>query len=676
MERRWRQTSHLNANAAGAKDARRAAVTGLGASLLFASVAWSQAGVGLQSATQLKQLSLDELLNLEVTSVSRRPEKLASVASAIQVISGDNIRRSAATSIPEALRLAPNLQVAQVNASQWAISARGFNNVLANKLLVMIDGRTVYTPMYAGVYWDVQDTLMEDIDRIEVVSGPGGTLWGANAVNGVINIITQSAGDTQGLFLEAGGGDELHAFGGARYGGAIGDVAYRVYGKAFNRDDTVLAVSPEDDARDAWHGAQGGFRSDWDTDNRTLTLQGDVYYTNPNPNGGVGINARGHNVLGRWQEHLSERSDFHIQLYYDYSDRDLRNGFIEKLTTYDVDAQHRFALGSHQEIVWGLGARWAEHSVTNTPQLGFRPPEKSLRLYSAFIQDEISLLDDTLRVTVGSKFERNDYTGTEPQPSARVAWTPAENNTLWAAASRATRTPSRLDRELYSAAVLPPPFIPEALLIVGADVQSEKVRAYEVGWRSQAGERISSSLALFYNQYDYLRSAEPGPGYFLIPSIPLGFIPNLPASIGNGVAGHTKGVELSATYAATDSWQLRGGYTYVRKYLHVKPDSRDLNNATTESNDPDHQATLQSMWSLPGNIDLDGVLRYVDMLPQPHVDSYVELDLRLAWRPVPTLEISVAGQNLLADHHAEFIPASPSPREIERGVYGEIAWRY
>jgi len=626
--------------------------------------AWPQAGVGLQSATQLKQLSLDELLNLEVTSVSRRPEKLSSAASAIQVISGDNIRRSAATSIPEALRLAPNLQVAQVNASQWAISARGFNNVLANKLLVMIDGRTVYTPLYGGVFWDVQDTLLEDIDRIEVVSGPGGTLWGANAVNGVINITTRSAAETQGLFVEGAAGDELTAAGGARFGGRITPaLTYRIYGKAFDRDDTTLLSGA--DAGDAWHGRQGGFRTDWEAESQTVTVQGDAYSTTPNPDGATGVDADGHNLLGRWQYRFSDNSDLQVQLYYDHTDRDFRNGFAERLTTYDFDAQHRFPLGQRQEIIWGASARWMQHEVTNLPLFRFLPADKELRLYSGFIQDEIALLNDALRITVGSKFEHNDYTGTEPQPNARVAWMPTEDNTLWTAASYATRTPARIDREFYLDLPLPPPLPPSLPLIVGGDVESEKVRAYELGWRSQLAGNISSSLALFYNQYDDLRSVEPGTGFL-----------NTPSTFSNGVEGHTKGIELSATYGIADFWQLRGGYTYVRKYLRVKPDSRDLNNASAESNDPDHQALLQSMLSLPGNIDFDGVLRYVDTLPQPHVDSYIELDVRLAWRPVPTLEFSLAGQNLLADRHPEFVPSSPSSRELERGFYGKIAWHY
>jgi iron complex outermembrane recepter protein len=337
--------------------ARRAASVFVALALTaLGSRALAQTPDSLPSPGALKRLSLEQLMDIEVTSVSRRPEKLSASASAIQIITGDDIRRSGASSIPEALRLAPNLQVAQANSSQWAVSARGFNNVLANKLLVLIDGRTVYTPLYAGVFWDVQNLPLESVDRIEVISGPGGALWGANAVNGVINIITKRAEETQGLAVEAGGGTELHAFGVLRYGGRLGSgTSYRVYGQGFGRGATVTADGA--DAGDAWGFGQGGFRMDWSRGRSDgFTLQGDYYEGRPDPDGTAHIIARGGNAVGRWVRTLSEKSDLQLQLYYDRTHRDFGNGFVEDLSTYDVDWQHRFPLGPRQEIVWGLWA--------------------------------------------------------------------------------------------------------------------------------------------------------------------------------------------------------------------------------------------------------------------------------------------------------------------------------
>lgn len=610
-----------------------------------------------ESSGELKKLSLEELMNVEVTSVSRRPEKLNEAASAIQVISQEDIRRSGAANIPEALRLAANLQVAHVNASQWAISARGFNNVLANKLLVMIDGRTVYTPLYAGVFWDVQDVILEDIDRIEVVSGPGGTLWGANAVNGVINITSKYANETQGVFASATLGNELRHRGQFRYGGQLTEnTHYRVYGKSTRYDDTILLN--ENDASDGWHAKQGGVRLDWDSPDDQVTVQSDIYDAEPNPDGATAVAATGGNLLGRWRHTISDNSDTQLQLYFDRTKRNFRNGFVERLTTYDLDWQHRLPVGQLQELMWGVGARVMNHDVDNLALFAFLPAKKTLHLYSAFIQDEIRFADDRVRVTVGSKFEHNDYTGFEVQPNGRIAWRPTEEQTAWAAVSRAVRTPARIDRE-FSLSIAPGvPFIE------GSDADSESVLAYELGWRSVVLSDFALSVATFFNEYDGLRSAEPGPPPF-----------NLPIAFGNGVEGESYGVELSATYTATANWRLRGGYTFVKKHLNVKPGKLDLNNATAESDDPQNQFLVQSLFDLPYRLQLDAVLRYVDVLTMRHVDSHVDLDIRLGWTIFDNVELAIVGQNLLDSSHPEFVPSSPSPREIERSVYGEIAWR-
>ena len=625
--------------------------------LLLSNPAVGQIPDTLPSPGVLKRLSLEQLMNVEVTTVSRRPEKLSATASAIQIISSEDIRRSGASSIPEALRLAPNLQVAQVNASQWAVSARGFNNVLANKLLVLIDGRTVYTPLYAGVFWDVQNVPLESVDRIEVVSGPGGALWGANAVNGIINIITKSAGDTQGLAVEGVGGSEL-GLGVLRYGGRSGSgLSYRVYGEGFKRGSTVLFDGT--DAQDSWGLGQGGFRVDWGGGKaNAFMVEGDYYDGRPDPDGGAEVVVRGGNAVGRWNRVLSEGSDLQLQVYYDRSWRDFGNGLTEDLSTYDLDAQHRFQLGRRQEIIWGVGARLMDHTTENLPAFAFLPAHRTLQLYSGFVQDEIALVDGRLRLALGSKFEHNSYTGFEIQPSARLAWTPTSRHTVWAAVSRAVRTPARIDRDFF---LFLAPGVP---LFAFEDLQSEEVLATELGWRLQPQDRVSLALSTFYNDYDDLRTAEPGPPPF-----------GIPITLGNGLQGHTYGVELAALWQVIDQWRVRGGYTFLKKELSLKPGSLDLNGATAESNDPEHQFLIQSTADLPGRLELDAVFRFVDALPDPPVPSYAGLDLRLGWRATRRLELAVVGQNLLHDEHVEFIPSNPAPRRLQRSVYGKITWR-
>ena len=609
------------------------------------------------ASNALKKLSIEDLMNVEVTSVSKRQENLAEAASAIQVITQEDIRQSGYTSLPEVLRLATNLQVAQVNASQWAISARGFNNVLANKLLILIDGRVVYTPMYAGVFWDVQNLLLEDIERIEVISGPGGTLWGANAVNGVINIITKSSKDTPGLFAEAAFGTELSGLGSLRYGGKITKgLTYRAYGTGFKKNSTIH--HDDSSPNDGWTMGQGGFRVDWDAGKKDLvSLQFNAYNNRPDPDGNNPVVARGSNIISRWT-HTSDRSNHQLQVYYDHTWRDFRNGFAEDLKTYDIDWQHRVPLGKMHKIIWGLGIRAQDHRVNNLELFEFLPANKMLNLYSAFVQDEITFLDSRVRFTIGSKFEHNTYTGLQYLPSARIAWTPAADQTVWGAVSRSVRTPSRIDREFFLSLAPGVPFI------TGSKFESEKLWAYELGWRWQPLNTFSFSLSTFYNSFDDIRTVEPGPA-----SQPF------PVSFGNGVEGHMYGVELSTTFQVKDGWRLRGGYTLLTKDLSVKPTSSDLNRGTAESNDPEQQFLIQSTTSLSHAFEFGTIVRFVDALPSPHVAGYVELDMRLAWSPTKIIELSVVGQNLFDSKHAEFIPSSPSPREIQRSVYGKIVCR-
>ena len=609
--------------------------------------------------TTYKKLTLQELMDLEVTSVSRRPEKLSDTASAIQVITGDDIRRSGATSIPEALRLASNLNVAQVSSSQWAISARGFNSSISDKLLVMLDGRTLYTPLYAGVFWDVQDTLLEDIDRIEVISGPGGTLWGANAVNGVINITTKEAKDTQGLLLLGGGGTELRGFAGLRYGGALSPTLhYRIYTKYFDRDSTLRPSGADGD--DAWHMAQSGFRLDWTppSDN-LLTLQGDLYGGRLNQTGSGQTEVGGGNLLGRWTHTFSSGSDLQVQAYYDRTHRDIPGSIKEDLGTYDLDLQHHFVAGERNTFVWGLGYRRTDDHLINPPTLAFLPADLTHDTFSGFLQDEIALVPDRLALTLGSKVEHNEYTGWEVQPNVRLAWKPTATQTVWSAVSRAVRTPSRIDRDFFAPGT--PPF---TVLQGGPDFDSEKLIAYELGYRVQATPRLALAIATFYNDYDDIRSVEQV-------SPPA----TTPVIIGNGLEGESYGAELTADYRVTENWRLRAGYTRLIVHLRPKPGSTDSGAGLSESNDANNQFFLRSSLDLPWHLELDVGLRHVGEIPNQNVPAYEEVELRVGWRPTPRLEISVVGQNLLDTSHPEFGTAA-SRHEIERSVYAKVLWLY
>ncbi|HET6225430.1 MAG TPA: TonB-dependent receptor, partial [Bacteroidia bacterium] len=553
---------------------------------------------------------------------------------------------------------------AKVNASQWAISARGFNNVLASKLLVMIDGRVVYTPLYAGVFWDVQNVLLEDIDRIEVISGPGGALWGANAVNGVINVSTKNAKKTQGLFVEAGAGTQKSWLSNFRYGGKVGEnVYYRIYGTAFKEASTRLAkpVGDSTNANDEWSIGQAGFRMDWQASTKdAVNLQSDFYDGYPNPDGrkNSAVVAMGGNIHAKWMHTFSEKSDFSVHAYYDHTWRDFRNGFTENLKTYDLDAQYRFALGKRQEIIWGGDLRLIDHKTTSLPFFYLDPERKLLHIYSTFLQDKISIIQEKLHLTLGCKFEHNVYTGMEYAPSARLTYALPKRNTLWTSVSRAVRTPSRIDEDfnLFLAPNFP--------VIVGGPFKPEKVWAYELGWRSQFVEVLSISLSTFYNNYKDLRSAEPSES-------PTGF----PFTIGNGVEGNTYGAELAATYQPTAWWKLKGGYTFLQKELKVKTDSKDLNKGTVESDDPVNQFLIQSMFDFPKQVESGFVLRYVDVLTNRYVPSYISLDIQIGWKVTKWLQLSVVGQNLLDSHHPEFIPSSPSAREIDRSFYGKVTFR-
>jgi iron complex outermembrane recepter protein len=649
------------------------------------------------STGQLKQLSVEDLMNVEVTSVAKAPQKLLRAAASIQVITADDIRRSGATSIPEALRLADNLEVAQINAHDWAISARGFNANLGNKLLVLIDGRVVYTPLYGGVLWNVQDYLLEDIDRIEVISGPGGTLWGANAVNGVINIVTKSAKDTQGAYAFAGGGNELREQDGARYGTTLApDVSLRVYGKYTDYGDEVTSTGAN--AQDAWHMARGGFRMDAQPSaENAFTLQGDVYNGTEEDgaaNGEAGMS--GGNVLGRWTNTAPNGNTMSLQLYYDHTYLSqpfaaspaappYYSGFptaslTDNLDTYDVDFQYNFGWGMRQKLTWGLGYRLTDEADYDLSVVRFSPPVLDQALYSGFLQDEI-LLAQNVYLTVGSKLEHNDFTGYEVEPSARLQWNVDSAQLLWAAVSRAVRTPSRYDYDLQVVTGLsnaPPPYqFPSAYLQGNPDFVAETLIAYEAGYRATLGPNASASLSTFYNDYNDLRSTSLTPTTATYPF-------PYPAVFENNLEGDTYGLELSASYQLLDWWRLHAGYDLLRENIHVKPGAIDLNGAGNETADPQQQVALRSSMDLPGRVTLDAALRWVDELHMDNgptggpvlgtVPSYFGLDSRLAWQINQRLALSIVGRNLLHDLHTEYGFPSPSREEIVRSVFARITW--
>jgi len=601
-------------------------------------------------AEDLADLSLEELANLEVTSVSRRAERLADAPASLFVITGEDIRRSGVTSLPEALRLAPNLEVARVDARQYAISARGFNNSVGNKLLVLIDGRTIYTPLFSGVFWDAQDTLLEDIDRIEVISGPGATQWGANAVNGVINVITRRATGTLGTVAEAGIGNRERGVA-ARQGFALdGGGAVRVYGKFSDGEHGVRANGAA--VPDEWHNGQAGFRGDWGTAASQFTLQGDAYRGSVQQAAtGVDTRMSGGNVLARWNRQLAGTDRLQVQAYIDNTTRDVPGSFGERLDTLDLDLQHGFQAIAGHAVTWGGGHRRSYDHVSNSAALAFLPASKTLKWTNAFLQDEITL-QEQLRLTVGAKMESNPYTGWEFLPSLRLAWKPESSQLVWSALSRAVRAPSRLDRELF----LPgQPF----LLAGGPDFRSETAKVFELGYRAQPSPRLSYSVTGFYAIYDHLRTIEPAaPGTFIL---------------GNKMEGRTKGIETWGTYQVLSYWRLSAGALFLTEDLRLRADSGDATGVAAAGNDPKRQFTLRSSLDLSSEQQLDIMARHVGELPNPRVAAYTAIDARFGWRFRRDLEFSATAQNMFDRRHPEF-GAAASRLEIERGIFLRLKW--
>lgn len=618
------------------------------------------------------EMSIEELMNVEVTTVSKKEDTLFKTPAAITVLTSEDIRRSGHQSIPEVLRMVPGIHVAKIDSNRWAITARGFNSMYADKLLVLIDGRTVYTPLYSGVYWDVQDLMLEDVERIEVIKGPGGTLWGSNAVNGIINIITKKAENTQGTLVTGGMGTEEKGFSSLRHGGKLGeDAYYRVYAKYFNRDEGVYANG--DHANDRSDTLREGFRIDWDKSEQDhITLQGDFYdghsglrtrLTVPpggsNYQAGNNVDVRGLNILTRWTRKYSDNSDMSLQFYYDRTERyGIQLG--ESRDTFDIDFQRRFQLADGHNLIWGLGYRHTGDNIDNSYSVSYNPSSRNDELFTGFVQDEITIVDDLFKFIVGTKIEKNDYTGYEFQPSARLLWTPNEKNTLWASFTRAVSTPSRsyTDMQLIYNST------PQMSINGSSDLKSQEVKSYELGYRVKPKDNLFFDFSLFYNEYDHLFTTENNPTA-------------LSTIYDNKMYGETYGTEIAAHWQVNKSWKLVGGYSFLNMQMRTEGSSTNTTLASRKEREAPHNIFhIRSQLNLLDNLEFDTVLYYVDSVPHYSIPSYIRLDMGLTWHVSKNMDFSIIGQNLLDRAHPEFGDDGVIATETQRGVFGKLTWRF
>jgi iron complex outermembrane receptor protein len=629
-------------------------------------------------------LSPEQLFNATVTSVSKTAEKLGDAPAAIFVLKNEDIMRSGATTIAEALRLVPGVEVIRASASSWAISVRGFNTGLANKLLVLIDGREVYDPLFSGVYWDVQDTALEDIERIEVIRGPGGTLWGANAVNGVINIITKSAKDTKGALASVIAGDKERAIVTGRYGAQDDNAHWRVYGKYLNHTSTDLPSGI--DAQDEWHAWRFGFRTDWDTTPQgdTFTLQGDAYTSDSGKLRSVpqltapyativeeNIAAEGGNILGRWTHDLDDGASLTAQAYVDTTRRQ-QFTLKDRRTSFDFDLQYDLPDLDRHEIIAGFRYRYTDSRLTETQVITFDSAERHDQLYSGFVQDKITLEPERWFLTIGSKFEHNDYTGFEVQPSARLLWS-GDEQAAWAAVSRAVRVPSWLEHDLTAVTgVLPPGSVPGIIWPIKVELQpspgfeSEELVAYELGYRNQVTPNLMLDIAAFYNDYEKLSTLSLMAPTFGFP--PLHVV--LPVAMTNLTHGETYGFELVGTWRAAPNFNLSAAYSFLEIDLHGPPSSSAISAEIGEQQSPQQQFNLRAQWDVDERLALDSTVYYVDDVPAFALDSYLRWDARIGWRVADTLQLELVGQDLLDETGSD-----ANPLETGRSIFGRLTWR-
>lgn len=650
-----------------------------------------RAGAETSGQQSLKNLSLEELGRVEVTTVAKEPEQVWKTSAAIYVITQDDIERSGATSLPEVLRLAPGVEVARISGNKWSIGIRGFGSRLSRDVLVLIDGRTVYTTLLAGTYWEVQNVVLDDVERIEVIRGPGGTIWGPNAVNGVINIITKKAADTHGALVSAAGRSIDRGVVNARYGGGNGSsFDYRVYGLGFLRGPEHHA---DGNKYDSWRAVQGGFRMDWAKSNHdSFTFQGDLYdegagetvtateYNPPSAEVVTGTaRLSGGNILGRWRHAQGEGRDIELQAYYDRTNRHEPN-FGDVRDTFDIDFLHRFRLPGRQQISWGLGTRISRGSNEQIVSgLTFDPAERTDQLYSLFLQDDIGLIEDRLSLALGTKLLKTNFSPVQPQPSVRLLWTPSGRQSLWAAYTHAIRTPSDAERDFFLSGYLGTapgglPFF--ARFNANKNFRAEQLNGYELGYRHLLAESFFFDASFFYNNYSGLFSEDvigapfveddPAPTHLL-----------LPAQFGNGLRGTTKGVEIAPEWKPTSFWRVRSSYSYLQMNLEKSPGSLDIGSApVVEGSSPKHEVTVLSGLDFLKRFSLDVTYLYVSALPALAIRGYSNVNVRVDWRASQHFKFSVVGRNLLQPYHYEYA-SDPGPNVgIKRTAYGQITWTH
>ena len=643
---------------------------------------------GQKSAQDLNQLSMEQLGNIEVTTVSKTPERVWHTPAAVFVITQEDIRRSGASSIPEALRLAPGVEVARIDANHWSVAIRGFAGQFSKNLLVLIDGRSVYTPLFSGVYWDVQNVMLEDVERIEVIRGPGGTIWGANAVNGVINIITKSAKDTHGVLSALGGGNVDQGTGEARYGSTAGkDFSYRMYAMGSMRGPEFHS---DGDNFDHWRMGQAGFRADWTGGEKDrFTVQSDLYRGESGesifiasfsplmegPEKGKAY-VSGGNLLARWQHDGSEGSDIQIQAYFDRTNRqDFELG--ETRDTFDLDFIQHTRVPRDQELTWGLGIRVSPSNfIPSSDGVNFLPKAQTDSIYSGFVQYELPVVRNKLELTAGTKLEHNNFSGFEYQPSVRLLWTPTGHQSFWLAVTRAVRTPSRVDQDvqfliLVRASPSPPVFFDIA---GNPKLKAEQLIAYEAGYRSQIKTHAYVDFATFYNSYKDLQGYGPISLAETNNPPPIDLLLVLPYA--NAIKGRAAGAEIAPSWEIQPWWRVRGSYSFLHMDLRDKPGFTDVGNLLSSymGSSPSHVASFQSLVDLPKHFELDQTYRYVSGLSEYRVHPNSTADLRVGWRPGKGLEFSAIGQNLFRPTHPEF-GGDPGPLVgIKRSVYLRLTW--
>jgi iron complex outermembrane receptor protein len=661
----------------------------LAALLKFGSLfVWFAQGTSLMAQADanqlepLKRLSLEQLAQTEITSVSKEPVSAFQTPAAIRILTHDEIINSGARTIADVLRLVPGVEVGQIDSNEWAVGVRGFQGKLSRAVLVLIDGRSVYTPLFAGVYWEMQDVMLEDIDRIEIIRGPAGTIWGSNAVNGVINIITKNARNTHGMLVTVGGGTMQQGFADWRYGAGNDDLSYRVWGKAFN---TGAQHHSDGKNFDDWRRGQAGFRIDWKSSDRdAITIQGDGYsaeagqsvrlnFFSPPSNPVVEGNRRfnGQNIMASWRRVLSPASDFQLLTYYDRTQRE-ELSYKEVRHTFDADFIHHLAWG-RQDITWGLGTRISPSTfIQKVPTVDFLPHDDTYNIFSAFLQDDLVLVRDRLNLTIGSKFEHTTYSGFNYQPGARLAWTPNRQHILWGAVTRAVRTASRIE-EGFNLSALAAPNPPIFFRLVGdGKFEPEESIGYELGYRKYLTSLGFFSASLFHNRYDDLLSIESRPGELETTPVPHQVIP---LDLRNGILAKSTGGELTALWDAREWMRLRVSYAYVHVDAKRKPASNDASTVRQlEGDTPRHKVVIQDSITLPREFQLDLTYRYVSAIPNQLIKGYSTADFSLR-RPLGRqFEVQLVGRNLLQPSHAEYGGNPGGLVGIRRSGYVSLTW--